>query len=155
MITGAKTPEPNPPTSSLISIAKMASQIRMIIIVTKKTRILPPTVSSSPSRSSGFFCFLFFFSSFFAAFNCFLSKTSFSFCNSSCCFCSAIISSMPFSYIALSKLPGFCHPLMIGVTYKLINFFILCILHFLFKNFKRLLFQFLMRLSFHHDFIEF
>lgn len=57
--------------------------------------------------------------------------------------------------IALSKLPGFCHPLMIGVTYKLINFFILCILHFLFKNFKRLLFQSLMRLSFHHDFIEF
>ena len=78
MITGAKTPEPNPPTSSLISIAKMASQIRMIIIVTKKTRILPPTVSSSPSRSSGFSVFSSFFPAFFCRlFNCFYLKLHF------------------------------------------------------------------------------
>jgi len=48
---GAMTPEPNPPTSSLISKARMAIQIITITSVTKNTETLPPPSSSSSSSA--------------------------------------------------------------------------------------------------------
>ncbi len=128
---GDSTPEPKPPTSSLINSARIASQITTITSVTKKTDTPPPSSSSSRSASLAAISLARFLASFFCLF---CSSFSFLFSSlilffSASIFIAAasrfaiIILHAANNLLLLSSLRFFYLSLSVSVTGQLIYFF--------------------------------